>query len=51
MPTEGFNCIFLSVVLIDSVLKMNKIYSPQKFLEECKYILKEKLWLDIPLKN
>ena len=42
MPKEGSHCIFLSVVLIDSVFKMGKNYYPRVFLEECKYIVKEK---------
>ena len=39
---EGSQCIFLSVILIDSVLKTGKNYHPQVFLEECKYVVKEK---------
>ena len=42
MPKEGSHCICLSVVLIDSVFKMGRYYNPQVFLEECKYIVKEK---------
>ena len=34
-------CICLSMILIDSVLKMGKHYYHQVFLEECKYIVKE----------
>ena len=41
-PKEGFHCIFLSVILIDSVLRTGKNYHPQVFLEECKYVVKEK---------
>ena len=33
---------FLSVILIDSVFKTGKNYYPQVFLEECKYMAKEK---------
>ena len=32
----------LSVVLIDSAISTGKIYYPQVFLEECKYVVKEK---------
>ena len=32
----------MSLLLIDSVYKMGKNYYPQVFLEECKYIVKEK---------
>ena len=39
---EGSQCICLSVILIDSVYKKNKNYYPQVFLEECKYVVKEK---------
>ena len=42
MPKEGPHCICLSVVLIDTGFKMGKNYYPQVFLEECKYIAKEK---------
>ena len=42
MPKEGSNCICISLVLIDSVFKIGRNYSPQKFLGECKYIVKEK---------
>ena len=28
---------FLSIIIIDSVIKANKKYYPQTFLEECKY--------------
>ena len=39
---EGSQRIFLSVILIDSVFRTGKNYYPQKFSEECKYILEEK---------
>lgn len=42
IPEEGLHCVFLSVMLIDSVFKMGKNYFPQVFLEECKYIVKTK---------
>ena len=31
------------MILIDSVFKMGKIYHPQVILEECKYIVNEKV--------
>ena len=31
-------CKCLSIIMIDSVIKANKKYYPQTFLEECKYI-------------
>ena len=39
---EDSHCVCLSVILIDSVLKMSKNYYPQAFVEEYKYIVKEK---------
>ena len=39
---EGSQCIYLSVILINSPYKKDKNYYPQVFLEECKYVLKEK---------
>ena len=43
IPHDGSYCICLSVILIDSVFKMGRNYLPQEFLEECKYIVKEKM--------
>ena len=40
MPKEVSHC--LSAVLIDSVFKVGKNYYPQVFLEELKYIFREK---------
>ena len=48
MPKEGSHCVYLSVILIDSVFKMVKSYYPQVFLEKfqlSKFIDKE---LEIP---
>ena len=42
MPRESSHCICLSVILIDSVLKMGKNYYLQVFVKECKYTVKEK---------
>ena len=42
MPKEGSHCICVSVILINSVFKIDKNYYPQVFLEECKYTAKEK---------
>ena len=41
MPKKDSHCIFLSVILIDSIFKMSKNYYPEVFLEECKYIAKK----------
>ena len=42
MPKEKAPCKCLSIIMLDSVIKANKKYYPQAFLEECKYI-KEKI--------
>ena len=38
MPKEKAPCKFLSIIMIDSVIRANKKYYPQALLEECKYI-------------
>ena len=38
MPKEKAPCKCLSIIMIDSVIKANKKYYPQTFLEECKNI-------------
>ena len=42
IPKEGSQYICLSVILIDSVFRTGENYYPQVFLEECKYVAKEK---------
>ena len=42
IPKQGCQCIFLLVILTDSVLRRGKNCYPQVFLEECKYFVKEK---------
>ena len=42
IPGDNECCAFLSVILLDSVVIVNKKYYPQIFLEECKYAVKEK---------
>ena len=42
IPKDDSQCIFLSVILIDSVYRKDKNYYPQVFLEECKYVVKAK---------
>ena len=42
IPEEDSQFICLSVILIDSVFRTGKSYYPQVFLEECKYLVKEK---------
>ena len=36
MPKEKAPCKFLSIIMLDSVIKTNEKYYPQTFLEECK---------------
>ena len=38
MPKEKSPCQCLSIIMLDSVIKANKKYYPQTFLEECKYV-------------
>ena len=38
MPKEKAPCKCLSIIMIDSIIKANKKYYPQTFLEESKYI-------------
>ena len=42
IPREGSQFICLSVILIHSVFRTGKNYYPQVFLDECKYVVKEK---------
>ena len=45
MPIEKSQCKCLSIIILDSVIKANKKYYPQIFLEECKY-LQEKIKIE-----
>ena len=38
MPKEKAPCTCLSIIVLDSVIKANKMYYPQTLLEECKYV-------------
>ena len=38
MPKEKAPCKCLSIIMLDSVIKANKKYYPQTFLEECKFV-------------
>ena len=38
MPKEKAPCKCLLIIILDSVIKANKKYSPQIFSEECKYV-------------
>ena len=41
MPRENasYNC--LSLIMLDSVIRVNKKYYPQTLLEECKYVIRK----------
>ena len=43
IPKEGSQLICLSVILINSVFRTGKNYYPRVFLEECKFVVKEKM--------
>ena len=38
IPKEKSPCTCLSIIVLDSLIKANKKYYPQTFLEECKYV-------------
>ena len=38
MPKEKAPCKCLSIIMLDSVVRANKKYYPQTFLQECKYV-------------
>ena len=40
MPKEKAPCKFLSIIMLDSLIKANKKYYPETLLEECKYVQK-----------
>ena len=42
MPQDNEYCAFLSVILLDFVVKTDNDYHPQIFLEEWKYAMKKK---------
>ena len=41
MPKEKAPCNCLSIIMLDSVIKVKKKYYPETLLEECKYELKK----------
>ena len=41
IPKEKAPCKCLSIIIIDSVIRVNKKYYPQTLSEECKYIQKK----------
>ena len=49
IPKGDSQCIYLSVILIDSIFRAGNNYYLRVFLEECKYVVKEKRMLIILL--
>ena len=45
MPKENVPCKYLSIIVLDSVIKAKKKYYPQTLLEQCKYE-KEKIKME-----
>ena len=41
LPKENMHCTCIACITIDSVMKMDKKYFPQVYLEECKYKIKK----------
>ena len=41
VPKENASCKCLSLIMLDSVVKVKKKYYPQTLLEECKYEIKK----------
>ena len=38
---ENALCKYLSLIILDSVIRVNKKYYPQTLLEECKYVIRK----------
>ena len=45
MPKEKAPCKCLSIIMLDSVIRANKKYYSQTFLDECKYV-REKIKIE-----
>ena len=41
VPKENASCKCLSLIMLDSVITVNKKYYPQTLLEECKYVIRK----------
>ena len=41
MPKENASYKCLSLIMLDSVIRVNKKYYPQTLLEECKYVIRK----------
>ena len=51
VPKEKASYKWLSIIMLDSVVKANKRYYTQKFLEECKYVEQKNNYIDEELKS
>ena len=54
IPKEKAPCKCLSIIMLDSVIKLNKKYYPQTFLEECKHVqekIKNENYIDDDLES
>ena len=43
MLKENASYYCLSLIMLDSVIRVNKKYYPQKLLEECKYVIRKNI--------
>ena len=41
LPKENASYKCISLIMLDSVIRVNKQYYPQTLLEECKYVIRE----------
>ena len=41
VPKENASYKCLSLIMLDSVIRVNKKYYPKTFLEECKYVIRK----------
>ena len=41
VPKENASYKCLSLIVLDSVIRVNKKYYPQTLLEECKYVIRQ----------
>ena len=44
VPKENVSYKCLSLIMLDSVIRVNKKYYPQTLLEECKYVIRRIKW-------
>ena len=54
IPKEKAPCKCLSIIMLDSVIKVNKKQYPQTFIEECQYVqekIKKENYIDDDLKS